>query len=70
MEEFRGAFEIVLAITIRFGIPVIMLFLLGCGIKRTDWLLRVVSRLLGESEQQRKTSSPRVESDKGSSNLA
>ena len=48
MEEFRGAFEIVLAVTTKFGIPLVMLFLLGCGIRRTDWLLRVVSRLLGE----------------------
>lgn len=47
------ALATVLDITIRFGIPLIMLFLVGCLIQRTDLLLRVVSRLLGEYQGNR-----------------
>lgn len=50
MEEAVRASATVLDITIRFGIPLIMLFLVGCLIERTDLLLRVASRLLGEHE--------------------
>ena len=50
MEETVNILKSVLDITIRFGIPVIMLFLAGCLLQRTELLVQVVSRLLGEHE--------------------
>ncbi len=50
MEGTVNTLKTVLDITIRFGLPVIMLFLVGCLLQRTELLVRAVSRLLGEHE--------------------
>ena len=57
MEELTKALEVVLAVTIGLGIPVAMLFAVGCLIQYRDVLQRFVSRLIGRNDEKGETPS-------------
>ncbi len=52
MEELTRALETVLVITIRLGIPVAMLFIVGCLIQYRDVLSRFASRFTGRNNRR------------------
>lgn len=60
MEELTRALEIVLTVTITLGIPVAMLFAVGCLIQYRHVLRRFASRLIGRAEENGET--PAVQS--------
>ena len=57
MEELTKALEIVLVLTITLGIPVAMLFAVGCLIQYRDVLRRFASRLIGRTAENGETPS-------------
>lgn len=52
VEEVTKALEIVLAVTIMLGIPVAMLFAVGCLIQYREGLLRFFSRLIRGNDEK------------------
>jgi len=52
VEELTKALEMVLVVTIILGIPVAMLFAVGCLIQYRDALHRSVSRLIGRNDEK------------------
>lgn len=57
MEELTRALETVLAVTITLGIPVAMLFAVGCLIQYRDVLQGLASHLIGRAEERETSSS-------------
>ena len=57
MEEVTKALEIVLAVTVMLGIPVAMLFAVGCLIQYREGLWKFVSRLIRGNEEKGETPS-------------
>jgi len=53
MEELTKALGIVLVVTISLGIPVAMLFVVGCLIQYRHVLSRFASRLMGRAEEKK-----------------
>jgi len=52
VEEVTKALEIVLAVTIMLGIPVAMLFAVGCVIQYREGLQRFFSRLIRRNDEK------------------
>ena len=57
MEEVTKALEIVLVVTIMLGIPVAMLFAVGCLIQYREGLWRFFSRLIRGNDKKSEMSS-------------